>query len=134
MAKKRYVVELGFGADLHGESDTKAACRAVKDAVSRSCLCGLVEIRGMDGLDDVHVDILVTVPRPEKVDLERVAEMVPIGTRTARAEPGGLRVEGVCVERFASACSSIVVANAAVTVWVDQDDLTGNLVPPESEV
>jgi uncharacterized protein (TIGR02058 family) len=127
MTKKRYLVELGFGADLHGEDVTKAACRAVKDAVSRSCLCGLVEIMGMDGLDDVHVDILVTTSRPEDLDLERVKEMVPIGVKSVRAGFGGLTVEGICVDRFARDCSSIVVANAAVTVWVDSDDLVENI-------
>ena len=40
---QRYIVELGTGADLHGADMTKAARRAVKDAISRSCLCGLVD-------------------------------------------------------------------------------------------
>lgn len=123
MAKKRYIVELGFGADLHGMDATKAACKAVKDAVSRSCLCGLVEILGMEGLDDVHVDILVTSPEPGKVNLQQVMEVVPIGIKSARSEPGGLQVDGICVDRFATECSSIMVANAAVTVWIDSDDL-----------
>jgi len=46
MTKKRFVVELGYGADLHGGDVTKAAQRAVKDAISRSCLCGLFDILG----------------------------------------------------------------------------------------
>ena len=37
MQTKRFVVEIGSGVDLHGEDVTKAACRAVKDAISRSC-------------------------------------------------------------------------------------------------
>lgn len=129
MAKKRYIVELGFGADLHGMDVTRAACKAVKDAVSRSCLCGLVEILGREGLNDVLVDILVTSPNPEKVNLQRVMEMVPIGIKSARSEPGGLQVDGICVDRFARDCSSIVVANAAVTVWVDAADLVEKLRP-----
>ena len=36
--RKRFIVEIGTGIDIHGEDATKAACRAVKDAVSRSCL------------------------------------------------------------------------------------------------
>ena len=39
MARKRFIVELGTGADLHGEDVTEAACRAVKDAISSNCLC-----------------------------------------------------------------------------------------------
>ena len=34
MTRKRFIVELGNGADLHGEDVTEAACRAVKDAIS----------------------------------------------------------------------------------------------------
>ena len=39
---KRYIVEFGMGADLHGGDVTKAAVKAVKDATSRSCLCGMI--------------------------------------------------------------------------------------------
>lgn len=119
MARKRFIVELGTGADLHGRDMTKAACRAVKDAVSRSCLCGLVEILGIHDLDQVHVDILVACPDPEAVAAEAVAAQVPIGTKTVRAVLGGMEAPGLCVDRFASGCDTIVVAVAAVTVFVD---------------
>jgi len=46
MAKKGFIVEIGMGIDLHREDATQAACRAVKDAISKSCLCRLVEISG----------------------------------------------------------------------------------------
>jgi uncharacterized protein (TIGR02058 family) len=120
MALKRFIVELGTGADLHGEDVTEAACRAVRDAIGRSCLCGLVEILGMDQLDAVHVDILVATPRPSEVDLEQVKKMAPIGRVTARAEEGGMTVQGLCVDRFGPECDQIMVANAAVTVSVEQ--------------
>ncbi len=118
MKSKRFIVEIGTGADLHGEDVTKAACRAVKDAVSRSCLCGLVEILGLDDLGAVTVDIVVACPRPDDVDLEKVKEMVPIGQKIARAMTGGMVVEGLCVPSFAPNCDQIVVANAAVTVSI----------------
>ena len=117
--EKRFIVELGAGADLHGADVTKAACRAVRDAVSRSCLCGLVEILALDDLGRVHVDILVACPDPGAVDLEAVKAEVPIGRRTARAVAGGMTAPGLCVPRFAEGCDRIVVANAAVTVFVE---------------
>ncbi len=120
MAKKRFIVELGTGIDLHGEDVTKAACRAVDNAISKSCLCGLVEILGLQNLEDVHVDILVASPRPEQVDLNQVEETVPIGQKTARAVEGGMTAEGLCVPQFAPECDQIVVANAAITVSIDQ--------------
>ncbi len=119
MAAKRFIVELGTGADLHGEDVTKAACRAVKDAVSRSCLCGIVEILGIQDLNAVEVEIVVAVPGAKDVDLDRVKAEVPIGRKTARAVEGGMKVKGLCVSQFASACDQIVVANAAITVLVE---------------
>ena len=67
MAAKRFIVEIGSGIDIHGEDATKAACRAVKDAISRSCLCGIVEIMGIHDLNSVDVEIVVAVPRPQDV-------------------------------------------------------------------
>lgn len=119
MARKRFIVEIGTGVDLHGENVTKAACRAVNDAVSRSCLCGLVEILDLQDLGDVRVDILIASPRPQDVDLEQVKAAVPIGRRTARAVEGGMTAQGLCVARFAPQCDQIVVVNAAITVSVE---------------
>ena len=119
MAKKRYVVEIGTGIDLHGEDVTEASCRAVKDAISRSCLCGLLEIIKVASMDVVDVDILVACPKPEEVDLEKVKSMVPIGRKNARAVAGGLQTLGVCVPQFGPECDQIMVANAAVTVSVE---------------
>lgn len=121
METKRFIVEIGTGADLHGEDVTKAACRAVRDAISRSCLCGLVEIMGIKDLQAIHVDILVASPRPDDVDLEQVKATAPIGQKTARSVAGGMVVEGLCVPDFAPDCSQIVVVNAAVTVSIGTD-------------
>jgi uncharacterized protein (TIGR02058 family) len=119
MALKRFIVEIGTGIDLHGENMTEASCRAVKDAISRSCLCGLVEILGHEKLDDVDVDILVACPKPEEVDLEKVKSMAPVGRKKAQAISGGMTASGLCVPRFAEKCDRIVVANAAVTVSIN---------------
>ncbi len=124
MARKRFVIELGYGADLHGADMTKAATKAVKDAVSRSCLCGLVEIHNRGDFRGVHVAIEVAVPEPDKVDLAAIEKVVPVGTVSARAVAGGLRTPGICVECFGPESSDIVAAVAALTVYVD-DGLPG---------
>ena len=119
-SRKRFIVEMGMGIDIHGENVTKAACRAVKDAVSRSCLCGLLEILELNNLEDVQVDIQVASPNPDQVDLEQVMDEVPIGRKSARAVEGGMTARGLCVPQFAPQCDQIVVANAAVTVFINQ--------------
>ncbi len=125
MERKRFVVELGTGVDLHGEDMTEAASRAVRDAISRSCLCGLLEVAGLEDPEDMEVEILVAVPRPEEVDLAKVEAVVPFGRRRAVAVAGGMTAPGLCLPSVAPECDRIVVANAAVTVYVRTASLPG---------
>lgn len=94
MALKRFVIELGYGTDLHGGDITKAARRAVQDALSRSCLCGLFEILGMDDLGRMHVAVRIGCTKPEQVDREAILEMIPFGTGELEVVSGGLSVRG----------------------------------------
>ena len=66
---KKFIVEFGMGTDFHGQDVTKAAKKAEKDAVSRSCLCGLDEVLGLtDFTRQVRILATVAVSRPEEVD------------------------------------------------------------------
>ena len=120
MAPKRFAIELGYGADLHGADMTKAAVRAVRDAVSRTCLCGLVEILGRGGFEGVLVHAEVGVPEPGAVDAAAVLDAIPIGEKTLRCVAGGLRAPGIEVPCFGPGVSDIVVACAALTVSVTE--------------
>lgn len=121
MERKRFVVELGTGTDLHGMDSTKAACRAVRDAIRHSCLCGLVEILGRNNFEGVVVKVMVACPFPEQVDVTTVLAELPVGECSLRTEKGGMLAEGLCVETFGEGCSSILVANAAITVFVEME-------------
>jgi uncharacterized protein (TIGR02058 family) len=125
MAEKRFIAELGTGADLHGQDATKAARRAVKDATSRSCLCGLVEIVELRDLNDMRVDVLVAVPGPEQVQADAVLEAIPFGRKELRVVDGGLRAPGFYPSHLDDESPDIIVANAAVTVWVNQEEPHG---------
>lgn len=119
MIENRFIVELGTGVDLHGQDATKAARRAVKDAISRSCLCGLVEIMELHDLNDMRVDVLVAVPMPEQVQPDEVLSVIPFGRKEMRVVEGGLRAPGLYQPELGDESSDVIVANAAVTVWVD---------------
>jgi len=121
MKKRRFIVELGSGTDLHGMDVTKAACRAIRDAIGRSCLCGLVEILGRSSFEGVTIEVVVACPFPEQIDYDRVIAELPVGQRSLRVEQGGMLADGLCVESFGKDCSTIVVANAAVTVFVETE-------------
>ena len=118
MSSKRFIVELGYGADLHGGDVTKAAQRAVKDAISRNCLCGLIDILGMKDPDGMHVSVKIGCPKPEEIDAEEVLKVIPFGSRELEAVSGGLSVKGLELPQLGEG-DTIFVAVAAVTVSVD---------------
>ncbi len=118
---KKYIVEFGMGTDFHGQDVTKAAKKAVKDAVSRSCLCGLEDVLGIAEADfkrRVFIKCTVAVSRPEEVDAAAVAQMLPVGTVEVTAVPGGLVVDGLCIRDFGDCDKSIEAAIAALEVYI----------------
>jgi uncharacterized protein (TIGR02058 family) len=86
------VLEFGMGVDVHGQDSTKAARRAVSDAIRHSSLPLLGQIRERGGT--MLVDVTVGVPDPDAVDLAAVKAELPHGDVTVRAVPGGLRTPG----------------------------------------
>ena len=116
---KRYVIEFGMGLDFHGQDVNNAAVKAVKDAISRSCLCGLDEILGLKDLSKIHITATVAVTKPELIDKELVASSFPIGQVTVEATQGGMRANGLCLELFGDKDDSIEAAIACVEVFVD---------------
>ena len=95
MVRKRYIVELGMGADLHGGNVTKAAQRAVKDAISKSCLCGLFDIVGIDDPNQMYVEIKIGCPNPDALNREELRQAVPFGSVSVEVVAGGLSVRGL---------------------------------------
>ena len=110
---KRIILEMGAGNDLYGEDYTKAACRAVEDAIRHSSLI-LFRSLGFDHAD-MQVQVTIGVQHPEKVDAELVAQKLPRGTASVRVVKGGLNV----VDADDNSCT--VVATAAVEAWLDID-------------
>jgi uncharacterized protein (TIGR02058 family) len=105
MSTSTQVLEFGMGVDVHGEDATKAACRAVSDAIRHSSLPLLREIRDRGG--EMLVDVTVAVPDPVGVDLERVKAELPHGEVTVHAVIGGLKVPGYDT---LMACAAIIVS------------------------
>jgi uncharacterized protein (TIGR02058 family) len=84
------VLEFGMGVDVHGGDATKAARRAVSDAIRHSSLPLLQQIRERGGT--MLVDVTIGVPEPGAVDIEAVKSELPHGEVTVRAVAGGLAV------------------------------------------
>jgi uncharacterized protein (TIGR02058 family) len=106
MNARPVVLEFGMGVDVHGLDGTKAACRAVSDAIRHSSLPLFRDVRERGGT--MLVDVTVGVPDGTKVDVDVVKRELPHGEVTVRAVPGGLRVPG----------SDTLIACAAITVSI----------------
>jgi uncharacterized protein (TIGR02058 family) len=104
--------------DFHGQDVNKAAQKAVKDAVSRSCLCGLHEILELDLNRDVFINVTVAVSRPDEVDASAVAACLPIGRVTVKAVSGGMNVPGLYLTQFGDRDDSIEAAMAVIEVGI----------------
>ncbi len=108
---KRVILEMGTGNDLYGENYTKAACRAVDDAIHHS---SLIIFRSL-GLDYKTMEVKVTigVQNPKSVDMKAVTQKLPYGKVEVRVVKGGLDV----VDDENGTCT--VIATAAVEAYLD---------------
>ena len=114
MTKKRVILEMGAGNDLHGGNYTKAACRAVDDALHHSSLT-MIRTLGV-GVGDMYVDVTIGVQVPEEVDKAAVQAALPYGTVTVNVVKGGLDVPDEALGDVA------VIASAALVVRLDLPD------------
>jgi uncharacterized protein (TIGR02058 family) len=124
MNLKKFIVEMGMGIDQHGQDLTNAARKAVKDAISRSCLCGLVEVARLDDveqIDQMIVRVLVACPQPERVDKEQVLRAIPFGKKQIEVVEGGMIAPTVHQPELGDTSDEAFIANAAVTVFVDME-------------
>src|SRR5271154_3722991 len=90
MAQKRIIVEMGAGNDLHGGDYTKAALRAVQDALHHSSL-SFIRALGLDARR-MQVAVTIGVQQPDRVDAARVPQSLPHGEVTVNVVKGGLDV------------------------------------------
>jgi len=111
MPLKRMVLEIGMGTDIRGADPTKAAVRALRDALWHNSL-SIANALGQD-TDAMQVEVLIGVPHPEQVDKGQVLAILPHGTGTVEVVEGGLEIpndEGT---------NSTLIASAAAVVWLD---------------
>jgi uncharacterized protein (TIGR02058 family) len=108
------LIELGMGVDLQGQDSTKAALRAVRDAIGRNYLPSLrdllAERRG-------RMVVLVRLGVPDQAplpDIEQVRASLPHGEVTVEVQEGGLLVPDGRGEG-----NVLCIVNAAVEVAIE---------------
>jgi uncharacterized protein (TIGR02058 family) len=111
MALKRVALEIGMGTDIRGGDYTKAAVRALRDALWHNSLTVATAIGKSS--DDMQVEVVIGVPKPELVDKAEVLAVLPHGTGTVTLVEGGLEVANE------AGTDKTVIAQAAAVVRLD---------------
>jgi uncharacterized protein (TIGR02058 family) len=111
MAMKRVMVEIGMGTDIRGPDYTKAAVRALRDALWHNGL-SVANALGKP-TDSMVVEVLIGVPKPELVDRKEILAVLPHGTGTVTVVEGGLEIPND------AGTGSTLIANAAAIVRLD---------------
>jgi uncharacterized protein (TIGR02058 family) len=116
---KRIILELGTGNDLHGGDYTKAAIRAVQDAIHHSSL-NIIRSLSLDSRK-MLVEVTIGVQHPEKVDAEAVKATLPHGQVSISVVKGGLDVppDSTGDSTGDTSGDTAVIASAAVAVRLD---------------
>jgi uncharacterized protein (TIGR02058 family) len=105
------VLEIGMGTDIRGGDPTKAAVRALRDALWHNSLT----VSGALGQpsDAMRVDVTIGVPQPERVDKEAVLAVLPHGTGSVTVVEGGLSLSNE------AGTDVTLIAHAAAVVRLD---------------
>ena len=112
----RCLLELGTGVDLHGKDPTKAAKRAVFDALRHSSLA-FPRVFGYEP-QMMYVEVNIAVPYPEMVKQEEVLSEVPYGQKKINVLDGGMEIKS-----SGQSNDSTIMANAAIIVSLDIKDI-----------
>jgi uncharacterized protein (TIGR02058 family) len=111
MVWKRMVLEIGMGTDIRGADPTKAAVRALRDALWHNSL-SIANALGLD-TDSMQVEVTIGVPYPDRVDKAAVLAVLPHGTGTVNVIEGGLEIANDAGD------DSTLIAHAAAIVRLD---------------
>ncbi|PSL19676.1 Lin0512 family protein [Shimia abyssi] len=110
MSDQRFIIEMGMGNDQYGQDYTKAAARAIEDAIRHSSI-PMFDALGLDHTE-MRVQVTVAVQEPEKVDCAKLTQGLPRGRAEVKAVFGGLNVTNP------DSGNVLVMASAAVEAFL----------------
>ena len=103
----RLLTEFGMGTSLRRQDYTKAAVKALEDALWHNSI-NLAELFGFDK-SDMLIAVEIGVQQPGKVDAEALKAVFPYGQPTINVVKGGLDIPR-------PVGNPTVIANAAISV------------------
>lgn len=111
-------IEMGMGIDLHGQNVTKAAVRAVQNAIHHNSMPGIVGVLPNQDINQMKVKVKLAVPTDkEKLDLALVKAELPYGQVTIEVIDGGmLTTSGIVLAEKEDKNDLVYVVIASVEV------------------
>ncbi|MEX0287066.1 MAG: Lin0512 family protein [Paracoccaceae bacterium] len=108
---QRFIIEMGMGNSQYGQDYTKAAVRAIEDAIRHSTI-PLFDALGLEH-SNMQVRVTVGVQEPGAVDVNALTAALPRGQAQVKAVKGGLNVTNP------DTGNTTVIATAAVEAFLD---------------
>jgi uncharacterized protein (TIGR02058 family) len=107
---RRFIIEMGMGNSQYSRDYTKAAARAIEDAIRHSAIpmFGALDLEP----SDMEVRVTIGVQAPSEVDTATLQKLLPRGKASVQAVFGGLDVVNP------DSGATCVVATAAVEAFL----------------
>jgi len=116
--EKLFFIQLGMGADLHGQDVTKAAVRAVQNAIHHNSMPVLPHLLPEGDLTKMKVNVRLALPCDlDKLDHDAIRAVLPYGEVTIEVIEGGMKTaHGIFLPDKQDINDFIYVVNASVEV------------------
>lgn len=121
--EERLILEMGMGNDLYGMDYTKAAKRAIQDALHHSSIV-MFKSLGI-AYQEMRVQVTIGVQEPDKLDISALVAELPRGRAEVSGVHGGLNVHDPDNEQ------THVIATAAIEAFVPMDKTKWKLSAPD---
>ncbi|CDQ37942.1 MULTISPECIES: Lin0512 family protein [Virgibacillus] len=111
-------IQTGMGIDVHGQDITKAAVRAVENAIWSNSMPGIEKSLPEQRLENMSVTVRLAVPLDrESLHIDKVKEAIPYGTVDVDVTDGGMATSsGIILEDKNDENDLMYIVNAAVEV------------------
>ena len=116
MAKTGMALEIGMGTSLRQGDYTRAAVRALQDALWRNSV-SFAEAFGFEK-SDMLVDVEIGVQKPDAVDVDEIKAVLPYGQCAIDVVAGGLDIPKPDGDGLT------ILANAAIVISFDMERVT----------
>ncbi len=116
MMEQILFIQTGFGVDVHGQNITKAAERAVRNAIFTNSMPGIQGLLPDGDLQNMVVNIKLALPcDEEKLDEDTIRAIIPYGTVTIEKMAGRMMTtSGIFLEDKEDKNDLMYIVNASV--------------------